>query len=330
LLAGYQVLGGTAFVYADDGQLISDGNGNLSVSSVANLNGNVASLNSTGTYSVGSNCIGSARISNSAGTIAYQFAIAEDGQAALFFSTTPGYVVGGIAEPQFSAPQSAVVNSGSFAPNSLSPGSLFSIFGDSLASQTATAQALPLPGSMAFTQVLVNGEAAPLVYVSPTQINAQMPLDIPTGRTVSVQIRSGGQSTNIVAVNPLAAAPGIFTYGANQAIVQNPDGGLNSDAAPAHPGDILVAYLTGGGPVNAAGTLTNGAGSPAGLSPASLSNSLTVGGQPAAILYLGLTPTLVGVYQVNFRVPTLAPGRYAVVLTVNGVQSNGPAVSVGG
>jgi uncharacterized protein (TIGR03437 family) len=111
----------------------------------------------------------------------------------------------------------------------------------------------------------VNGQAAPLFYVGPGQINAQMPLEASTGTPVSVIVTNPGNSSNTVTVDLASASPGVFTYGNNQAIVQNPDGTLNSDAAPAHSGDVLVGYLTGGGPVNPAGPLLTGAPSPNGF-----------------------------------------------------------------
>ena len=93
-------------------------------------------------------------------------------------------------------------------------------------------------------------------------------------------------------------------------------------------GDEVVAYFTGGGPVQASGKLTTGAGSPAGLSPVSGNATLTVGGQQAKIAYIGLSPGGVGLYQVNFFVPDLSKGTYPVVLTIAGQQSNNPVMTV--
>jgi uncharacterized protein (TIGR03437 family) len=316
-------------VYADDGQVVSDGNGNLSASSVVNLNGAAAPATGTGSYTIASDCSGTAHITNANGTIHYLFALVQDGQSALFLGSDPGYVISGAFQPQFAAPQQAVVNSGSFAPQGLSAGSLFSVFGVGLSQQTASAQALPLPRTLGSTQVLVNGIAAPLFYVAPGQINAQMPLEVPTGKPVSMIVTNPGQTSSTVTVDLVPASPGVFTYGSNQAIVQNPGGALNSDAAPAYSGDVLVGYLTGGGPVNPAGTLLTGAASPNGLSPITSMNSVTVGGEQANVLYLGLVPSLVGVYQVNVQLPVLAAGRHPLEIFVNGSASNGPTISVG-
>jgi uncharacterized protein (TIGR03437 family) len=234
----------------------------------------------------------------------------------LFIETDAGTTVAGTAQPQFSAPQGAILNSASFA-TALSPGALFSIFGSGLSQQTASATTIPLPDSLASTEVRVNGEVVPLLYVSPSQINAQMPLDIATNQPASVSVTSTAGKSNAVAVSVRPTAPGIFEYGQNRAIVQNPDYSLNSGADPAHPGDVVVAYLTGGGAVTPAGPLVTGGPAP----PTTLPYSISVGGQAVTQYYLGLAPGFVGLYQANFTVPNVAAGDYPLVITVNGVAS---------
>ena len=63
---------------------------------------------------------------------------------------------------------------------------------------------------------------------------------------------------NAVTLNVIPAAVGIFEYGQNQAGVQNSNYSVNSASNPSHPGDFVVADLTGGGPVNLAGPLETG------------------------------------------------------------------------
>jgi uncharacterized protein (TIGR03437 family) len=74
-----------------------------------------------------------------------------------------------------------------------------------------------------------------------------------------VEVTTGRATSNTVTVTIPPAAPGIFTYNGNLAVVQNPNGSVNSPTAPAHAGDVLVAYLTGGGAVNASGPWITGA-----------------------------------------------------------------------
>jgi uncharacterized protein (TIGR03437 family) len=268
-------------------------------------------------------------LSSQTGSGSYYFAVVQDGQGVLFMETDGGTTVSGSAQPQFVAPSDAVVNSASFAPRTLSPGALFSIFGSGFSLYTVQAESTPLPTVLANAQISINGEAAPLLYVSPTQINAQMPLDVPTGPPVPLSVTSGSSQTNTVALTVNPGGPGIFEYGQNRAIVQNKDYSLNSSSNPTHPGDVVVAYLTGGGLVTPSGPLTTGQPSPSGISPTKLNYSISVGGQQVQQYYLGLTPGFVGLYQTNFKVPSIGAGDYPLIITVNGVSSNAPSISIG-
>ena len=201
---------------------------------------------------------------------------------------------------------------------------IFALYGSALTTGSNQANSLPLPTTLLGTTITVNGEAAPLFYASPTQINAQMPLDIQPG-LVSVVITNGGTTSNTAAVSvPAAATPGIFIVGGtnNRAVVQNPNFSVNSSSAPAHVGDTVVGYFTGGGPVKAAGSLVTGAASPSGLSPVTGTPVVvTLAGQAAKVNYIGLTPTLVGVYQVNFVVPQVAVGDRLLTISIAGNAS---------
>jgi|CZKS01.1.fsa_nt_gi hypothetical protein len=66
------------------------------------------------------------------------------------------------------------------------------------------------------------------------------------------------------------------------------------------------------------------------VSSISASYSLTVGGQPAEVQYVGLAPGFVGLYQANFKLPTLTAGSHPMVLTIDGVSSNAASVVVEG
>ncbi len=287
---------GVSYVYSDSGQLTADGNGNLTSTSIANVGGTFSNVSGTGTYSVTNQCYGTATVTTPSGASNYEFAIAQDGQTILFLETDTGTTVGGTGQPQFSPAQQAVVNAASFQSGMVAPGTLFSIFGTGLSTQTASAQKLPLPTTLGETQVLVNGTPAPLVYVGDGQVNAQMPIGIPTEEPITLTVKNGVAASNTVTLNVPPAAPGIFTTNGTQALVQNQNGSLNSPKAPAHAGDVLVAYLTGGGAVNSSTPWTTGAASPAGPASVTSQYSLTVGGQVAQVGYLGLTPGFVGLY----------------------------------
>ena len=329
LLSGFAAVSGQTLVYSDAGQVAADGNGNLTITSTANVGGAVSNISGTGTYSVSNDCHGTASIETQAGSSNYVFAIVQDGSGVLFVETDAGTTVGGSGQPQFSAPAQAIVNGASFQSQMAAPGSLFSIFGTGLSNQSASAQTTPLPVILGQTQVLVNGTPAPLLYVAEGQINAQMPVAVPAGQPVSLMVTNDGMASNTVALSIPPAAPGLFTYDGNQAIVQNPNGSLNSSTSPAHAGDVLVAYLTGGGAVNS-GSWVSGEPSPDAAASVTAAYSLTVGNQPAKVAYVGLTPGFVGLYQANFTVPMLTPGNYSVVVTVAGNASNSATITVGG
>jgi uncharacterized protein (TIGR03437 family) len=200
----------------------------------------------------------------------------------------------------------AVVNAASFNA-SIAPGSLIAIFGSNLARATAVAQQIPLPISLADTYVTINGVEAPLLYVSPQQINAQVPPQTATG-TATVTVTSSGASTPAGSFQVAAVAPEIFIAGTNRLLALNENGSVNSDANPAAAGSIVTVFLTG------QAALTNPAAS--------------IGNLAAPLTYAGPTPGTVGVAQMNMRVPALPPGDYELMVTVGGVTSNSGLVSV--
>lgn len=226
-----------------------------------------------------------------------------------------------LAQPRITA----VVNGASFTPG-VAPGSFASIFGENLAAATAAVSTTTWPTTLGGVTVLVNGRATPLHSVSPGQINFQVPVATPVG-AATAEVRLSGAASAAFSFNVVAAAPGVLVFGNNRAVVQNQDGNLNTATNGALPGSTIVAYLTGQGAVDNA--VTDGA--PAGANPlsrATLPASATIGGQNAAISFLGLTPGFVGLLQANLVVPALAAGDYPLVLTIGGRASNNPLVTV--
>jgi uncharacterized protein (TIGR03437 family) len=235
----------------------------------------------------------------------------------------------GAGRAAFVNPGQAVVDAASFLPSQTPAGSVFSIFGANLATKVGEPTTVPLPTTLLTTTVTVNGELAPLFYVDPGQINAQMPEDIKPG-AATVVVKNGSSTSNAAAVIiPATGTPGIVVYGNNRAVVVNQDQSVNSPTSPAKVGDTLVAYFTGGGPVNAAGPLVTGAVTPAGLSPVSGPNTVTVSGVAAtSVTYIGLTPGSIGLYQADFVVPKVAAGDHPLVITISGQASNNPLIAV--
>jgi uncharacterized protein (TIGR03437 family) len=103
--------------------------------------------------------------------------------------------------------------------------------------------------------------------------------------------------------------------------VNNADGSLNDGTHPAHPGDYVVLYMTGQGPLDR--PVPNGAAAPSDPpARATLPVSVTIGGLNAPVAFAGLTPTLAGLFQVNVRVPLIYNGTHGLVVTVGSSTSD--------
>jgi uncharacterized protein (TIGR03437 family) len=307
-----------------------DGQGNATGNWSAASNTATTAVSVTGTYTVTAGCVGTLTLTDTASK-KYVGAVSVYGVAGQDFelvTTNSQLIFTAVGRAAFLNPGQAVVNLASYAPDETPAGSLFSIFGADLATGVGQATKIPLPTTILTTTVTVNGEPAPLFYVSDGQINAQMPEDIKPG-VATVIVKSGSATSNAVAVIvPATGTPGIIVYGTNRAVVVNQDQSINSPTAPAKVGDTVVSYFTGGGPVNPAGPLVTGAPAPAGLSPLSGTNTVKVGGVDATVNYIGLTPGSIGLYQVNFVVPKVAAGDRTLVITIAGQNSNAPLIAV--
>jgi hypothetical protein len=86
--------------YAEEGQVVSNGSGVLSATSVVNISGTLTSVPAHGTYTLGSDCSGTAQLINQFGTHNFTFAIVEDGRLAVFSETDAGAVISGTANSQ--------------------------------------------------------------------------------------------------------------------------------------------------------------------------------------------------------------------------------------
>jgi uncharacterized protein (TIGR03437 family) len=314
------------------GVLQLDGRGDVSGSWTVATNGAATPDTVTGQYSVTGACLGTATVTDPLGsswTLNFTLTSADGANFSVDIANlTTEFSANG--HSTFTYPGLAVVNAASSVASGTPPGSIFALYGSGLATGSAQAAKLPLPTTLLTTAVTVNGEAAPLFYAGASQINAQMPLDIQPG-VAAVVVTNGSSTSNTVAVTvPATAVPGIAVqYPTNQGVVVNQDHSVNTPAAPAHVGDTVVAYFTGGGPVQAAGPLVTGSASPNGLSPVIETVKVTVGGQTATVVnYTGLTPTLVGVYQVNFVIPQVGAGDRNLVLAIGGTASAATTISI--
>jgi uncharacterized protein (TIGR03437 family) len=219
-----------------------------------------------------------------------------------------------------------VVNAASFAAE-ISPGALATVFGSGFAAGTTSAASLPLTNKLGGVSVNINNQAAPVLFVSPGQVNFQVPFETSVG-TASVTVSGNGLTSSAVNVPVMTAAPGLFFDSSGHAIVQNQDFSLNSPTNPAKVGSTITAYLTGSGPLDH--TVTDGAATPGSpLSSATSTTAATFGTVTAQVSFTGLTPGFVGLVQMNVVVPsTLNTQDYLLTLSIAGQKSNAATVSV--
>ena len=231
-----------------------------------------------------------------------------------------------------------IVNAASYSAP-IAPGSIISIFGTNLANTTVTASNTPLLTTLGGTTVSIDGVPAPLFYVSPSQINAEVPASIPTAygslyATTTVIVTTAAGSSAPVTVAGYSATPGVFTAdgsgcGAAAALNVASDGtvSLNSPANSAAPGDFVVLFGTGfGQPLY---KIPDGSPS-GGLDPFSQAATVTVDGESATLAYGGFAPTLTGVDQMNVMIAAGTRDGCAVPISVfgSGGGSVSPAVSI--
>ncbi len=206
---------------------------------------------------------------------------------------------------------------------SLAPGTIVQIYGQNLAATTGTANAVPLPDAMNNSSVIIGGMQAPLYYVSPGQIDAQIPFELKPGQQYQVIISANGALTTPQPIQLSAATPGLAAGPDGTLIAQHSvDGSLVSQNSPARGGEYLVAYLAGLGDTTV--PVPSGAPSPSSpLAQPSNMPTLTINGAQSPIYFAGLTPGLVGLYQINFQVPAGLPaGNITIAVSQNGQPSN--------
>jgi uncharacterized protein (TIGR03437 family) len=220
-------------------------------------------------------------------------------------------------------PDNATVNGASFARGlAIAPGAIVSIFGTDLAEGTAVATTTPLPTTLGNASVTFNGIAAPLFAVSPTQINAQVPFEVVPG-SAFVQVSRGGVFSASRTATVALVSPGIFIMDQNTlagAVLHADTSQLVSASNPARPGEYLAIYATGLGPLQS--PIRNGE-KPTAAVETVLRPNVTISGLQAPVIYAGVAPGLVGLYQINVQVPTgLQPGSAFLQIITNGVGSN--------
>jgi uncharacterized protein (TIGR03437 family) len=204
----------------------------------------------------------------------------------------------------------------------LAPGTVAQVYGSNLATAVATPGSVPLPGILNGTQFLVGGLAAPLFYSSGAQLVVQIPTELTAGRQYSVVAMVNGALSLPDTLSLEPAEPGVAAFADGTIIAQHSNYTLVSSTSPAHPNEPLMTYLVGMGATSV--TVPSGTATPSnGTVSVTVQPTVQVDGQNADILFAGLTPGGIGLYQINFVVPSSAKtGNLKVVVTQGAAEAN--------
>jgi uncharacterized protein (TIGR03437 family) len=235
----------------------------------------------------------------------------------------------------------SVVNAASFLSGPASPGEIVTITGADIGPTTPATLTLDQTGKVATSlggvQVLFSGTAAPLTYVSASQINCVVPYEIQGLLSPYVQVSYSGQPSPIFPLVPAATAPALFTAngsGSGPVAALNQNNTYNSPSNPAAKGSYVTFYLTGEGqtsPNGVTGKVTTVSPTPPLTPQPLLAVAVLINGQPATVAFYGEAPGLVsGVMQLDVQIPANAPsGNLPLQVSVGGNSSqSGVTISV--
>ena len=266
-------------------------------------------------------------------------------QSGIYFSQSPtldlsaNYTYTGVYLQLVAPPPtvvSGIVNAATLQPGPVAPGEIVSIFGANLASPfgSLTLRESYPPAGTTWTASLSSGGPLPQLFASPSQLNAIIPFGIAGRPAMDFQIVHFA-SRGIGATQAVTdTSPGIFTLtqtGNGQGAILNSDNSVNGIEHPAKSGSIVQIFGTGAGlmnPPQSDGVLYVPPRPPF-LFPVA-HTSVSIGGKPATLTYVGAAPNLVvGVLQVNAVIPDgIGPGPQPVVLTIGSNSNSNQLVTV--
>jgi uncharacterized protein (TIGR03437 family) len=246
----------------------------------------------------------------------------------IYMLTLSGLSVVSVTPSTGRAPSfSSVVNTPSRS-GSLAAGGLISILGTNLA-DVASANTSPLPTQLGGVCVTANEVTIPLISTSPTEIDAQLPSNLATGRvTLTIRSTKLGLSSQGVAILVSATGPSLYSIPVDgqplAALFHMDDATLVTPVYPADRDETLILYASGLGPVSPdPGVGLAGSDSP--LSMATSSVGVSIGGVPYEVLSTYLVPNYLGLYGIIIYVPgnRIQGSNLPVVVTSGGVSSTG-------
>lgn len=242
------------------------------------------------------------------------------------------------ARPEPRINTGGVVNGASFARGrTVAPGSIISIFGDALAEAVRGAIRLPLPMALYHTSVSFDypdtglSIAGRLFFISPGQVNAQVPWEFAGLPFAMVKVRINDSVSAVYRLELSDNSPGIFEYetgGQKFGVVTHANGQLVTPSNPARAGETVIVYATGVGPVDQT-QVTGEAASGQTLARTRQTPAATLEGETAEVIFSGLAPGFVGLNQINVTLPrTARAGTRPLVVTANGIASNTVSLAI--
>jgi len=211
----------------------------------------------------------------------------------------------------------------------LAPGMVASAFGSGLTTSPnpVSPGTTPLPTQFQNTQLVVGGFVAPLYFLSTSQLNVQIPAELAALQQVPAVGVVNNELTLPVQITVVPTAPGVAASTDGSVIAQDSNFNLITSSSPAHPGESIVIYAVGMGATNPAvpsNTPAPGLNPGDTLAKATVQPVVKVNNQTAQIQFAGLTPGAIGLYQINFVVPTNAPAGSLSLTVSQGIVNANP------
>jgi len=199
-------------------------------------------------------------------------------------------------------------------------GGLVMVRGSHLSPVNVATSQIPVPTALGGSCLAINGTPAPMLFVSSSQINAQLPFEVEG--SASMVLHTPGGTSNILNFTVLPVAPSVFHSGVAgpqtgiPAIYRAKTNQVVTTANPIHLGDAIEIYATGLG-ATLPPVATGYAASPSVPAAAAVQPIVTLGGVTLPIYYAELSPSQVGVYQIKALVPGWAPTGLQLPLTIS-------------
>jgi uncharacterized protein (TIGR03437 family) len=238
--------------------------------------------------------------------------------------STPRNVIAMTTGVPYIAPTGVSNAAGSTPSSTVAPGSLIVITGQNLSPQTDVGPVNPLAQTIDGVTVTVNDYILPLLYVSPQQVNAQVPFELSDG-DYTLLVHSPGQPDVSATFTVARNSPGLFGQSMNSqtyAVALHADGSLITPDSPAQSGETISLLGTGFGPYST--PVIDGFFPPAPPPALADSVSISLGNQNPTPTWSGAAPGYAGVSMTTFQVPpTLAgSGTVQLMVGVNSANSN--------